>query len=611
MAAPTSRRPSALGEQNENSNGLDTRIDLSKQYFKLLQALHHLEILNSAIERESYPIGMTRQVDKLTSFIKPAAPNATILGKVASNTKAWLCNNVIALRDHYALLANTIQTELGMFQPPALERAIRWARARYGRKLTQSSLETLRSRLLITLGPPAAYHQQGSFKETNNSDSPWLTSEQQEATDWPAIPRPKRGPRTRPSHALKGKRKIVTLSASMVEIHRAATDMSLTPLITPIQSLTPHSPAPTSTNSPPQMHPLVKELLEIEEATHPVLNTSVEQSKTSITVMPPVNLKHDLPLTDFSIAQTGQQPTPVATMAQAAMYVTVKEESTQKMFQVNNCVSFTQLAVISQSSESIPLVAPQPPGPDYRTAVDTQLSDPAPLPGPSSPATDPGPPPASLLPTLTGPRGNREALINNTDIATAIENRPVQDPLFSNNDEPTRHRTSTRKVTDWHISAHKPTLLIGDSNLSRIPVFKDPALQADSYPGATMDHITEILRKRNPAPNVDRVVLALGLNNCLKTNSEITMKKCLQRLTKATEEVFPNADMYIPLINTTTKLRDDQNKAISIFNKMVIAKYTYLTDLNPLLFKVESDGVHWTRETAQAILLHWLDQLNM
>ena len=64
-------------------------------------------------------------------------------------------------------------------------------------------------------------------------------------------------------------------------------------------------------------------------------------------------------------------------------------------------------------------------------------------------------------------------------------------------------------------------------------------------------------------------------------------------------------------LSTRQQLRDDQNKAISIFNKMVIAKYTYLTDLNPLLFKVESDGVHWTSETAQAILLHWLDQLNM
>src|SRR4029434_198522 len=124
---------------------------------------------------------------------------------------------------------------------------------------------------------------------------------------------------------------------------------------------------------------------------HPVLNTSVEQNNIGITVMPPVNLKHDLPSADISIAQTGRQPAPVATMAQAAMYVTVKEESKQRMFQVNNCVSSTQLAIISQSSESIPSVAPQPPGPDYRTAVDTQLPDPAPLPGPSSPATDPGP----------------------------------------------------------------------------------------------------------------------------------------------------------------------------------------------------------------------------
>lgn len=43
------------GETNE-------KVDLTKQYFKLLQALHHLDILRSAID--TYPIAMTRKVFK-------------------------------------------------------------------------------------------------------------------------------------------------------------------------------------------------------------------------------------------------------------------------------------------------------------------------------------------------------------------------------------------------------------------------------------------------------------------------------------------------------------------------------------------------------------------
>src|SRR4029434_3995933 len=51
-----------------------------------------------------------------------------------------------------------IHTGLGPFQPVAADKAIRWARIRYHRKLTGSSINTFHSRLLVTnshTAPPA------------------------------------------------------------------------------------------------------------------------------------------------------------------------------------------------------------------------------------------------------------------------------------------------------------------------------------------------------------------------------------------------------------------------------------------------------------------------
>ena len=67
-------------ERNYTLNTLN--IPLTKKYFKLLQAIHHSEILSDSILTGICPKGMERQVKKLASFIKPpqlrtASPTST------------------------------------------------------------------------------------------------------------------------------------------------------------------------------------------------------------------------------------------------------------------------------------------------------------------------------------------------------------------------------------------------------------------------------------------------------------------------------------------------------------------------------------------------------
>ena len=59
---------------------------LSKTYFKLLQSIHHTEILSEALRTGVPPLGMARKVAYLTAFIKPAAPDEIVLSEIKNNT---------------------------------------------------------------------------------------------------------------------------------------------------------------------------------------------------------------------------------------------------------------------------------------------------------------------------------------------------------------------------------------------------------------------------------------------------------------------------------------------------------------------------------------------
>ena len=74
------------------STDLDPK--LIKQYFQLLQSIHHIEILEEAIRSGIPPLGMARKVAHLTAFIKPAAPDDLVLNKIKENTMEWMIKNL-------------------------------------------------------------------------------------------------------------------------------------------------------------------------------------------------------------------------------------------------------------------------------------------------------------------------------------------------------------------------------------------------------------------------------------------------------------------------------------------------------------------------------------
>lgn len=89
--------------------------------------------------------------------------------------------------------------------------------------------------------------------------------------------------------------------------------------------------------------------------------------------------------------------------------------------------------------------------------------------------------------------------------------------------EPTRHPRTSRKVHNWKIQINKPILIIGHTNLSRIPQFKDVTVQVDSFPGATFYHIRGVLEKLGTIPEVKKVVLSAGVNNCLAKQTSMSL----------------------------------------------------------------------------------------
>ncbi|KAF3857507.1 hypothetical protein F7725_009366, partial [Dissostichus mawsoni] len=71
--------------------------------------------------------------------------------------------------------------------------------------------------------------------------------------------------------------------------------------------------------------------------------------------------------------------------------------------------------------------------------------------------------------------------------------------------EPLVHPYSDRKASDWALPVRNSTIILGDSNIARIPEFNHSGIQADSFPGATLRHITLILLKHSsPIPSVSQ-----------------------------------------------------------------------------------------------------------
>ena len=80
---------------------------------------------------------------------------------------------------------------------------------------------------------------------------------------------------------------------------------------------------------------------------------------------------------------------------------------------------------------------------------------------------------------------------------------------------------------------------------------------------------------------------------------------------KQTTTTFPNATIYIPFINFSDLLNPQQQTLLTTINNTIALKYNFIPEINPLLFRVNNDNIHWTTQTAEMLLRYWKEQLNL
>ena len=141
------------------------------------------------------------------------------------------------------------------------------------------------------------------------------------------------------------------------------------------------------------------------------------------------------------------------------------------------------------------------------------------------------------------------------------------------------------------------------------------SVQADSFQGAHIQHITKIIQQHNTnqqAPDV--LILSVGINN--RGNQPQTHHTNVTGLVKAASQKFPTTKVYIPQINFSESLPEKQKQSLLSLNKLFgifASKNNNIHTIPPLNqneFQTGNDLIHWTPETAYKTLANWIKHLN-
>lgn len=92
-----------------------------------------------------------------------------------------------------------------------------------------------------------------------------------------------------------------------------------------------------------------------------------------------------------------------------------------------------------------------------------------------------------------------------------------------------------------------------------------------------------------------------------KNTPIIELKKAL----KTAEEKFPEADIYIPVVNFSPALPQNEQETLLCLNTFIAGLDNHIPALSASMFDTERDNIHWTDKTAMCMLNHWGDYVNV
>ncbi|KAK7906724.1 hypothetical protein WMY93_015336 [Mugilogobius chulae] len=86
----------------------------------------------------------------------------------------------------------------------------------------------------------------------------------------------------------------------------------------------------------------------------------------------------------------------------------------------------------------------------------------------------------------------------------------------------TCHPSEGRKF-EWTFKPVRPILILGSSNVGRVPPIEDSWFQMEVFPGAKLQHVASLLSRVVVAPQVQKVLLNFGLNDRDKGKGRVTL----------------------------------------------------------------------------------------
>lgn len=105
-------------------------------------------------------------------------------------------------------------------------------------------------------------------------------------------------------------------------------------------------------------------------------------------------------------------------------------------------------------------------------------------------------------------------------------------------------------------------------------------------------------------------MLSFGIN-CRQQKAKETAIKQIQSALRQAKRQFPYSEIWIPLINYSTRLPIEEKQNLQIINAHIFKNMPYIALLDASEFKTQSDEIHWTPTTGVAMLRHWAKVLNL
>ena len=585
---------------------------------RLIKAEHHLRNVSA----QDAPKAITKITKMLSDVIKPSDPIDPTKKLIADNAAVWEQNTIEILRGHYnRTLAGNLQFLL-RFDMSSWQQnfdiAASWARSHFGRRLLPDTVDVVYAKIIEALqnqiqantrpttqprgsSIPAAQDRviEVLMEAEDTTTQPRTILQQnwydamtagQEAPPSMAAPRPQRLPRTRPPDpgpASTAGQLLVTADVHQDPTDRAQPTETTGPEIRAETGgpLSPHPPPPLSSPAPPNPPPL---------SPSSSLSLSPPPLTSSPFLAPPLplealNLSNEIPPTPPPGLPPTSRPAPIFDPETEFPELSkLREQFGSRLQDLRSpATSAGRPAAPAGNPPSLTPLRLLPSDGGARVGETPHTS--------SGAVTTRGKSPSDNLGPL-----NQAKTQSKLSFAT-----PVIQTVFS----PHRHPNVTDKMNDWSLTAHKPWLLVGDSNLSRLPPYSQNQVQIESYPGAAFKHAEAILASAPVSTAVKVLVLSFGINNRGQDPDKVSIPH-IKKVIRMAKLAFPQARILIPILNFSRSLSHQEQQNLRGINEFLVCYEDHIPQLSRSVFSTDKDHVHWTMSTAKHMFDHWMVFLN-